>query len=86
MFTGAAVSAGVYHTTGAHQVAQFEFAYIFAHSDHSSYNLMSRYHREDTWKPVITDLVQIRVANPAVLYIELYIVRANGSSLKIPFG
>ncbi|MNT57339.1 hypothetical protein D3C72_1947010 [compost metagenome] len=80
------MSAGVYHTTGTHQVAQFEFAYIFAHSNYSSYDLMSRYHREDARKPVIADLVQIRVANPAVLYIELYIVRANGSALKIPFG
>ena len=65
LFAVFADATGVDQAAGAGEVADLEFFYVAADFYHFSDYFVSRYHREYSREPVVLDLVQVGVANPA---------------------
>jgi hypothetical protein len=79
-----AMAAGVDEAAGAGQVADLELLYMASHFYYLSNDLMTGDHGEDAGEPVVLDLVEIGVAYPAELNIELYVVWPNFATFEAP--
>jgi hypothetical protein len=84
VLTVLAVAAGIDHAAGSRNISDFKFGHRITHSTYPTYNLVARYHREDTATPFIPNLVKIRMANATICNVKLNIVRAYFTPVKIP--
>jgi len=75
-------AARIHHTTNRRHIAFLEF-FDFASGLHDSADdLVARYARINSIVPFVTNLVQIRMANPAIKNFDLHVVRTDIAALN----
>ena len=76
------MATGIYKTANTHLVADFVFGDFVADGGDSADNFMARHHGIHRTSPFPTDLMDVGMADAAVLNIDGNIVRAGIAPLK----
>jgi hypothetical protein len=77
-----AFTAGINETTDSGQIARFEFGHMIARLNYAPDDFMPGHHRIDRTAPLITDLMDIGMADAAVQNLDLDVMRTNFAPLK----
>jgi hypothetical protein len=80
------VLAGVNQAAYAGQVAYFKLVDLVPDSANAAHDFVARHHGEDTGKPLVFNLMQVRVTHAAKGDVKLHIVRAHFPVLEGPGG
>jgi hypothetical protein len=75
-------SAGIHKATHSSAIPDFEPLYLAAYSFHRAHDLVPGHHRESSLTPLLAGLVNIGVANAAVLDINDYIMFPRLAALE----
>jgi hypothetical protein len=75
-------AAGVNHYTNTYPITNCKLGYCRSNCHDFTNNLMTGYHRVLGSTPFISNLVQIAVTHPAIMYIYMYIIRAQVSTIE----
>src|SRR5579864_3995850 len=67
--------AAIHQAAGPGKIPYLELLHLAAYFHHTPHDLMPRHHRKDRSAPLVLNLMQIRMTNPAVQDVELYILR-----------
>src|SRR5207247_8410105 len=68
--TGRALAAGVHQTADRGQVTRVELADLFSHGDDAADDFVAGHHRIAREAPIVVDVVQIGMTNPAIEQIK----------------
>jgi hypothetical protein len=77
LFAVAAHAARVHEAADAREVALLELRHLGAHARDAADDLVAGHHRVDGAAPLVAHLVDVRVADAAVLNLDEHVARAH---------
>src|SRR6266404_1257008 len=77
-----AVTAGIDHATHGSQITLFEFLNLATYFRHTTHDFVTWHARVNSIVPLVANLVQIRMTDAAIKYLDLDIVSTNFTSLN----